>query len=413
MCVGAAASAFAQAGSGTLTGTVVDAQGASLPGALVTITEQATGAVRTAPADPEGVFRVPALPPGRYKVDVTMDGFSPMSLTDVSLAPAEVKNTGKLTLTLGQRTESVTVTADTATVQTDTSSRYGTVTSDQLTNVMQKGRDIWGLMQTVPGVQDTNMNRNFTTWTSMDAITINGMPNTSKVVVMDGVSIVDELGSNAMVNPNIDAVGEVQIISSGFTAENGRSSGGLIIMTTKSGTSTFKGSTWYNARRDQWNANEYFRIKNNLPKSLYHVNIPGYSIGGPIVVPKVLEKGKAFFFLSQEFTDDLRESTLSRTNYPTALERAGDFSQTFFGNANGPGQGTLNQVIDPRTGVQFPGNKIPQDRINPLGQQMLNLLPMPNGYFDPSNNQYNAFNYLSETLPCTAARTRRCGSTGS
>ena len=81
------------------------------------------------------------------------------------------------------------------------------------------------------------------------------MPNTSKNVVVDGVSVVDELGTNAMVNPNIDAVGEVQVISNGFTAENGRSNGGLIIITTKSGTSSFKGSGWYNARRDQWNAN--------------------------------------------------------------------------------------------------------------------------------------------------------------
>ena len=82
------------------------------------------------------------------------------------------------------------------------------------------------------------------------------MPNTSKNVVVDGVSVVDELGTQAMVNPNIDAVGEVQVISNGFTAENGRSNGGLIIMTTKSGTSRFKGSAWYNARREEWNAND-------------------------------------------------------------------------------------------------------------------------------------------------------------
>jgi hypothetical protein len=400
----------AQAGNGTLTGTVVDAQGAALPGAIVTVTEQATGAARTAPTDGEGVFRVPALPPGRYTVKVELDSFSPLTVTDVALSPAEIRNMEKLQLKLGQLTDTVTVTAQTAAVQTATSTRYGTVTEDQLTNVMQKGRDIWGLMQMVPGVQDTNMNRNFTTWTSMGDITINGMPNTTKVVVMDGVSIVDELGSNAMVNPNIDAVGEVQIISNGFTAENGRSTGGLIIMTTKSGTSSFKGSAWYNARRDQWNAIDYFRAKNGQPKSLYHVNIPGYSIGGPVIIPKVLDKGKLFFFLSQEFTDDLRESTLSRTNYPTELERAGDFSQTYTGNANGPGQGTLQSIINPDTpGVAFPGNKIPLSCAgiagckygvqNALGQKLLGLLPMPNGYFDPGNNQYNAFNYLSDTLP--------------
>lgn len=398
-CLAIGIEAGAQVGTGTLTGTVVDDQGGSLPGAIVTATEEATGAVRTVPTNSEGIFRLPSLPPGRYSVQVTLSGFAPTNLTDVNLAPTEVRDLGSLRMGIGQLTETVSVTAGATPVQTATSSRMGTVTSDQLTNIMQKGRDVWGLMSTVPGVQDTNMNRNFTTWQSMGAITINGMPNTSKVVVMDGVSIVDELGSNAMVNPNIDAVGEVQVISSGFTAENGRSNGGLIVMTTKSGTSQFRGSAWYNARRREWNSNEYFREKQGLPKPLYHVNIPGYSIGGPIWVPGVLDKGKLFFFASQEYTDDLRESQLVRVNYPTALERMGDFSQTYFGNANGPGEGTLQPIIDPLTGQPFPGNVIPQERISPLGQQILGLLPMPNDIHNPANNQYNAANSLYETLP--------------
>ena len=325
----------------------------------MTATELATGATRTAASNAEGVFRLAGLPAGRYTVDVTLDGFQPLKVTDVPLAPAEIRSLEKLQLKLGQLTESVTVTADTAVVQTATSSRMATVTAEQLTNIQMKGRDLFGLLTVVPGVQDTNLNRDFSTWTSMGAITINGMPNTAKNVVVDGVSVVDELGTNAMVNPNIDAVGEVQVISNGFTAENGRSNGGLIIITTKSGTNQFRGSAWYNVRRDNWNANEYFRIKQNLDKPLYHVNIPGYGIGGPVIIPKVLDRGKIFFFVSQEFTDDLRPSTITRVNYPTALERKGDFSQTYFGTANGPGQGTLQPIINPDTGLPFPGNKIP------------------------------------------------------
>lgn len=398
----------AQAGSATLTGSIVDAQGGALPGATVTVTEQATTAARTITSDRDGVFRIPALAPGRYHLDITMEGFSPLKVTDVSLAPAEVKSLDKIELAIGQISESVVVAA-TAAVQTATSSRMGTVTAEQLTNIQMKGRDVWGMLAVIPGVQDTNMNRSFTTWTSMAEITINGSPNTSKVVIIDGVNVIDELGTQAQVNPNIDAVGEVQVISSGYTAENGRSSGGLIIMTTKSGTNQLKGSTWYNARRKEWRANEYFREKNNQAKADYRVNIPGYSLGGPVIIPKLLDRGKAFFFVSQEFTDDLRPATFSRTNYPTALERQGDFSQTYFGNANGPGQGTLVQIINPDTGQPFPGNKIPAScagiagcvngYMHPLGQQMLNLLPMPNGYFDPANNQYNAFNYGVDTFP--------------
>ncbi len=401
--------ALAQAGTGTLTGRIVDTQAAAIPGALVTATEEATGAVRTTTSDMDGAFRVPGLPTGRYTVDVTLSGFAPLKVTAVPLAPAEVRSLENLQLKLGQLEEKVTVTANTATVQTATSSRTGTVTAEQLTNIQMKGRDVWGLLAVVPGVQDTNMNRSFTTWTSMETITINGSPNTSKVVVIDGVNVIDELGTQAQVNPNIDAVGEVQVISNGYTAENGRSSGGMIVMTTKSGGNQLRGSGWYNARRKEWRANDYFRIKNNQAKSDYRVNIPGYSVGGPVIIPKLVDRGQAFFFVSQEFTDDLRPATFSRTNYPTALERQGDFSQTFFGNANGPGQGTLVSIINPDTGQPFPGNKIPlscagipgcvNGYIHPLGQKMLNLLPMPNGYFDPSNNQYNAFNYGVDTYP--------------
>ena len=409
LCLLAPRDAAAQAGTGTLTGRIIDAQGASIPGALVTATEEATGAVRTATSDVDGGFRLPGLPAGRYSVEVTLSGFAPLKVTEVPLAPAEVRALENLQLKIGGLQETVTVTAETAAVQTATSSRTGTVTAEQLTNIQMKGRDVWGMLAVVPGVQDTNMNRSFTTWTSMETITINGSPNTSKVVVIDGVNVIDELGTQAQVNPNIDAVGEVQVISSGYTAENGRSSGGMIIMTTKSGTSQFKGSGWYNARREEWRANEYFRIKNNQPKSDYRVNIPGYSLGGPVIIPKMVDRGTMFFFVSQEFTDDLRPATFSRTNYPTALERQGDFSQTYFGNANGPGQGTLVQIINPDTGLPFPGNRIPlscagiagcvNGYIHPLGQQMLNLLPLPNGYYDPANNQYNAFNYGVDTYP--------------
>jgi hypothetical protein len=366
----------------------------------VAVTEVATGAVRTAPADSEGVFRFPALPQGRYSLKVELDGFTPVTMTDISLAPAEVRNLGRLQLKVGRQTESVTVTAAATPVQTATSSRYGTVTADQLTNIQIKGRDIYGFMALVPGVMDTNLNRAFTTWTSMRDVTINGAPVTSKNIVVDGVSVVDEGGDgNAFVNPNIDAVGEVQVIANGFTAENGRNNGGLIIMTTKSGTSSFKGSGWYNARRKEWKSEAYFDKKEGNPKPLYHVNISGYSIGGPVIIPKVVNSGRLFFFFSQEFTDDLRAAGVTRANLPTALERMGDFSQTRTGNANGPGQGSLNVITDYRTGLPFPGNRIDPKDFHPMGARLLGLLPMPNDIHNQANNQYNAANSTFDTKP--------------
>jgi hypothetical protein len=180
-------------------------------------------------------------------------------------------------------------------------------------------------------------------------------------------------------------------------------------MTTKSGSNRISGSAWYNARRTQWTANDYFKVKQGQAKPLNHVNIPGYSVGGPVIVPKLLDRGKAFFFVSQEYTDDLRPSTTTRVNYPTALERQGDFSQTYFGTADGPGQGTLQLITNPDTGQPFPGNKIPlscagipgcvNGHMNAMGLAMINLLPLPNDIHNPQPGQYNAANSAYETLP--------------
>ncbi|MGH9163629.1 MAG: carboxypeptidase regulatory-like domain-containing protein, partial [Vicinamibacteraceae bacterium] len=371
-----------QSATGTLTGTVVDSTKASVPGATASAIEGTTGAIRTGISNEQGLFRIPALPPGRYSLRVELSGFRSVTVTDILLVTTEVRDVGTVTLQLGEQTEEVTVTAGVTPVQVRSSSRYSTVMSEQLTNIQMKGRDIYGLMAILPGVQDTNLNRDFTTWTSMRDVTINGAPVVNKNIVVDGVSVVDEGGAgNAFVNPNIDAVGEVQVLANGFTAENGRNNGGLINMTVKSGTSELRGSGWYNARRDKWNANDYLRKREALPKPLYRVNISGYSVGGPVVIPKLFDSRKSdrklFFFASQEYTDDARPSSVVRANLPTERERRGDFSDTRLPN------GDIQSIIDPRNGQPFPGNIIPGDRIDPTGRALLDLLPTPNGVTNP------------------------------
>ena len=199
-----------------------------------------------------------------------------------------------------------------------------------------------------------------------------------------------------MVNPNIDAVGEVQVISNGFTAENGRSNGGLIIMTTKSGTNQFKGSAWYNARRDEWNANEYFRIKQNLAKPLYHVNIPGYSIGGPGDHPEGARPAASCSSScrrSSPTTCGRRRHHASELPDGARAARATSRRPTS-ATRTGRARARCSTIINPDTGQPFPGNKIPlscagiagcvNGRMHPMGQQMLNLLPLPNDIHNPS-----------------------------
>ena len=395
----AARSATAQ-GTGTLTGTVVDETGASLPGATVTATDASTATVRSVASNEAGIFRIAALNPGRYVVKVELSGFKPVTIADINLLSLENRDLGKVSLALGSVQETLTVTADVTPVQVSDSSRMKTITLEDLTNLQVKGRDMYAMLNLLPGVQDTNLNRDFATWTSASAITINGAPTINKDLRVDGMNIVDEGGcSTGFVNLNMDAIGQIQVLTNGYTAENGRNNGGVISVVTKSGTSQLKASGWYNGRRDRFNANDYFREVNNLPKPLYRINISGYTLGGPVVIPGITDgrdksSGKKFyFFLSQEYTDDQRPTTTSRANMPTALEKMGDFSQTRITN------GTIQPIIDPLTGLPFAGNVIPAGRISALGQKMLNLLPTANGILNTQAGQEWTSNSAYDLTP--------------
>src|SRR4030095_14167985 len=402
-----AMSAFAQTtGSATLTGTVVDNVGV-VPGATVTATQVSTTVPRTVTTNEQGEFRIPSLPPGRYTVKVEMDGFKPINMPAFNLLGNEIRGLGKLTLTAGGISESVTITAEVTPVQTATSALTKNITSDTLVSVQVKGRDIFGMMKILPGVVDTTNSRDFAQWNSGRGLSINGGNSLNKNTTIDGVPVGEEGGDGTThITPNIDAVGEVNVITSGYTAENGRQSSGLISIVTKSGTNQFRGSAWYNARRDEGNKNDFFRIKQGNAKPFFEVNISGYSIGGPVIIPKVMDSRtnskKTYFFISQEFTDDIRPTDIARSNLPTLLERNGDFSQTLLttgastataapGGTPGTGTGLIQPIIQPNTrttanpsGTAFPGNKIPESSFNPVGRALLLLMPTPNAITHPA-----------------------------
>jgi hypothetical protein len=393
-----AATAFAQGqGNGILSGTVADEAGV-VPGAMVTAADATTGLVRSAPSNEQGIFRLLSLPPGKYSLRVEMEGFKQITLDDITLLSGETRDLGRLVLSVGVRSETITVTAEVTPVQTTASPLQRTVTGDQLTMIQVKGRDIFGMMKILPGVVDTTFSRDFASWSSGRGLSINGGNSLNKNTTIDGVPVGEEGGDGTThVTPNIDAIAEVTVITSGYTAENGRQSSGLISIVTKSGTNQLKGSGWYNARRDKWNANDYLRKKQGAEKPFFKVNISGYSIGGPVVIPKLVDSRssgkKVFFFLSQEFTDDIRPTNVFRTNLPTALERGADFSQTRLAN------GSIQPIIDPLTGQPFPENIIPPYRIHPMGQRMLNLLPLPNGILNQQAGQQWTSNDAQDVTP--------------
>ena len=315
---------------------------------------------------------------------------------------AETRDLGKLTLEVGAITEIVSVTSEVTPVQMADSSRRATITVDDIANIQMKGRDMFGLLAILPGVQDTNLNRDFAQWRSAISITINGMPSQSKDVRVDGINIVDEGGcGTAFVNLNMDAIGEVQVISNGYTAENGRNNGGLISIVTKSGTSTFKGSAWYNGRRDRFNANDYFREVDEPAEaalSSQHLGLQrGRARRDPGLDRQPHGEGREQEVLFLRLAGVHRRRTADgRSPAPTCRPRSrrpGTFRR------RGSRTGRSSRSSTRRTGVAFPGNVIPADRINPLGQTMLNLLPTANGILNPQAGQEWTSNSAYDLTP--------------
>ena len=410
-----AACLLGQTVSSGLQGTVMDPANAVVPGATVTLTNSDTGTTRVTTTDSTGLFRFLDLAPDTYSVSVKATGFKGYTQNTIIIAANETRDAGKFTLTLGSGTETITVTAEAASIQLASSEKATAIDGGQLSNVTLRGRDIFGYLKLVPGVIDNSYgttnagNRDVTSPNAIRGITING--NTSALnFTVDGISDMDT-GSNSTIHyePNADAVQEMKVLTSNYQAEFGRNSGGTITVVTKNGTSQFHGSMVWNHRNEGLNANLWQNDRNGrnattgIPNSYispYRFNVETYTIGGPIYIPHHFNsnKNKLFFFWSQEYTGQFVSGGTQTKYTPTALERTGNFSQSFQNN------GTLTAINDPTTSpvTPFPGNIIPASRITPLGQAMLNYFPLPN--FAGAGSQANIVNY---TEAASATHPRR------
>jgi hypothetical protein len=229
-------------------------------------------------------------------------------------------------------------------------------------------------------------------------------------MTVDGITNLDT-GSNGTVHsmPSMDSIMELKVLSA-YTAEVGRNSGGTITVVTKGGSKKINGSANWYYRHEDLNANDYFANLAGRPVTPYRYNIASYTIGGPVVLPKInRSRSKLFFFWSQEFQHQLRAYGVKTITLPTALERKGDFSQSYTQTcttwpAPCPSN-TLIQVRDPLNNkTQFPGNVIPAARFNPWGQAILNMMPLPN-YVDPQNSRHYQWNYYTSEAGAYPRRT--------
>ncbi len=376
LVVGAALS-LAQNISGSLSATIKDAAGAVVPNVEVALTNQATGVVQTSRSNEAGNLVYASVLPGTYSIRISTAGFRTFEMRDIAVTANERRSLGDIVLQVGQLQEKIEITAEATPVQTASSERAGLVSGDQILNLAIKGRDFLGLLSTLPGIIDTRAGSREVVMTGnvLQGLHINGGRESSIMYALDGISAVDT-GSNTSVHnePNMDSIGEVKVLTSNYQAEYGRNSSGTVNVIIKSGGRDFHGSAYWYYRHETLNANGFFQNRTGSSKPIYRFNSGGYSVGGPIYLPGKLnrDKDKLFFFFSQEFVRRRLYPGIRFVTTPTALQRQGDFTQTFDLN------GARILIKDPLSGANFPDNLVPKSRLNAQGQAILNFFPLPN-----------------------------------
>jgi hypothetical protein len=379
----------------SLAGTVQDSAGAVVPNAKVTLTGQENGFVRTVATTHEGFFSFPDLTPATFTIAIQAPGFKVYKETGILINADEHRSLGQVKLQVGQVSESVTITADAVTVNTTNGERAGTLSGEQLDEIALRSRDVFDAISLMPGVVDTTDGRDSPSPTSISNIYILGGRNDSKNMTIDGVTNLDT-GSNTTVHsmPSMDSVAEVKVLMSAYSAENGRNPSSINVITKGGGTQLHGQVAWY-LRNEDLNANNYFSNEAGRARQEYRYNIGSYYIGGPVVLPKIYRGRKnLFFFFNQEFQRQVVAYSVNEVTVPTALERTGDFSKSY--NTNG----SAIVVQDPLNAKKaFPGNIVPASRLDPIGQAILKMFPLPN-FVDPNlATRYNWNYYVAASEP--------------
>lgn len=287
------ASAHAQSATGSIEGAIVDQTGAVMPGVTVTVVQTVTGLTRTGVSDENGLFRIPLLPPGVYDVATELSGFTPRKLSELMLNVGQTVTLRIQMAVLGVA-ETVNVSGGTPIIETSRSQVSSTITETSVQNLPVNGRNFIDFALLTPGV---------TRDVRSGDISFAGQRGTLNSLVVDGADnnntffgqTVGRTGSGrAPYQFSQDAVKEFQVNSSSFSAEYGRAGGAVINVVTKSGTNDLRGSIFEFYRDKALNANNAINVLNNRPKSPYHYNQFGGTLGGPI------RPNRDFFFVNYD-----------------------------------------------------------------------------------------------------------------
>jgi hypothetical protein len=341
---------IAQETTGSISGLVTDSSGAVIKGAAVTLTNTDRGQdVRTLTTGSSGFFTATSLPLGTYSVKITDAGFKTEIVTGLILHASDALTVNR-TLVVGNQNEAVTVTADQAQLNLENATSAGLISGDQLNELVLNNRNYEQFLQLQPGVVWGGANDQLYVGSTAPAGTsntvnfsVNGGRNTSNNWTIDGADNVDR-GANLtlLTYPSADAIAEVKTLRGQYSAEFGRSASGQVDVITKSGTNRFHGSAYEFFRNDVFNANAWGNKLNQpvQPRPKLRYNDFGGSIGGPVWIPHIYNgRDKTFFFFSDE-ARRLVQYTTGTALVPTADERAGNFTNSYF---QAPGSTTWQQ----------------------------------------------------------------------
>ncbi len=369
------AAAVAQIGGGALGGEVSDQNGAVVPGATVTVTATGTNQSRVAITDGDGRYVVPGLPSGVYQVRVELTGFRPVSREAVGIATGETIRLD-FQLEVGELTEAITVRADAPFLRSETSGLGQVVDNRKVVDLPLNGRSFITLAGLVPGVA-------LPPGSSLPRIN-GGRPRTNEYL-FDGISVLQPEPGQVAFFPNIDAIQEFKIETNSPPAEFGRFNGGVVNLTTKSGTNAFRGTLFEFFRHESLNAKNFFASP-TAAKPKFRRNQFGGVVGGPI------RRDRTFFFADYQG----QRQTIGRTvisTVPTLRQRQGVFTEAIGGR--------VPVIYDPATTVPvagggatrrpFPGNTIPLDRMDPVALGLLEHYPLPT-----SNGTANNFRRVDD-----------------
>ncbi len=365
----------------TLSGRIVDASGAAVAGVKIVATETATGARSETVSGTEGEYTLPFLSPGSYSISAEATGFKKYVQDGVQIGTNQRLNQ-EIKLEVGSQTESITVSADASLLSTATASVGQVIPSSFVENIPMNGRTPLTLAQLAFGVtpsSDPRFTRPFDN-AGPSGFSMGGGQAQTNELLLDGAP---DMTRNRRVayNPPVDTVSEVKVEAFQTDAAYGNTSGGTVNVVMKGGTNEFHGSAYEFNQVSKLKATQFFTNAAGRAKPVTRFNQYGFTAGGPIWIPKVINgKNKLFWFFAYE---GIRQSEPEPTfsTVPTEAQRRGDFSQLL-------SAGSVYQLYDPFSGVldasgrvsrqPLANNQIPSNRINAVSRNILQYYPLPN-----------------------------------